>query len=105
MKLASAAKQPWLLSNAAVTLWNIYLPNLQQQRVSPLLSLLGSATAQLLSQSDATPYAALLFSLVTSYASAAEHAALLAVLTAAGGAGTDEAGTDAVVAGKLAKTS
>ena len=101
MKLASAAKQPWLLSNAAVALWNTYLPNLQQQRVAPLLHILGSATAQLLSQADATSHAALLYSLVTAYASAAEHAALQAVLAAAdqAGPGAQAAGSDVPVTG------
>ena len=100
MKLASAAKQPWLLSNAAVALWNTYLPNLQQQRVSPLLTLLGAATAQLLSQPDVTPHAVLLYSLATAYASAAEHAALQAVLAAAGQTGPDVEATHADLSGK-----
>ena len=94
MRLASAAKQPWLLSNAAVALWNTYLPNLQQQRVAPLLTVLSSATAQLLSQADATSHAALLYSLVTAYASAAEHASLQAVLAAADQAGSGAQATD-----------
>ena len=65
-------------------IWNTYLPNMQQQRFAPLLSLLSSATAQLLTQPDILPFAAVLSSLVTAYASAAEHAALVAVLTAVG---------------------
>lgn len=65
-------------------IWNTYLPNMQQQRFAPLLSLLSSATARLLTQPDILPFAAVLNSLVTAYASAAEHAALISVLTAVG---------------------
>lgn len=100
MKLGSAAKQPWLLSNALITLWNTYLPNLQQQRLSPLLNTLADAAAQVLAQPDAAPYTSVLFSLVTSYASAAEHATLLAVLAVADSARTEEATADAGNAGE-----
>ena len=83
MRLGSAAKQPWLVANTAIAIWNTYLPNLQQQRCAPMYDLLMSATGMLLSQPDVGLLAPQLTGLVTASALAAEHAALLAVLASA----------------------
>lgn len=82
MKLGIEAKQPWLVCNSAVAIWNTYLPNLQQQLFAPLRDLLVSATNMLLNQADTGSLAAQLKALATAAASAAEHTALLAVLAA-----------------------
>lgn len=82
MKLGSAAKQPWLVTNSATAIWNTYLPNLQQQRFAPVLDLLTSAVTMLLAQPDPAAVATQLTALAAAGAAAAEHAALLAVLAA-----------------------
>lgn len=91
MRLATSAKQTWLVSNSATAIWNTYLPNLQQQRYAPLLDLLLSVTNTLLGQHSVDLLAAQLTALVTATALAAEHAALLAVLTSAQNGGNDAA--------------
>ena len=83
LRLGSAAKQPWLVANAAIEIWNTYLPNLQQQRCAPLYDVLMSATTLLLSQPDVGLLASQLTGLVTASALATEHAALLAILASA----------------------
>ena len=80
MRLATSAKQTWVVANSAIAIWNTYLPNLQQQRYAPLLDLLISATIMLLTQPDVELLAPQLTGLVTAGALAAEHAALLALL-------------------------
>ena len=80
MRLGSAAKQPWLVANSAAAVWNTYLPNMQQQRFAPLMELLLAAVTMLLAQPDPGAFAQQLTSLAIAAASAAEHAALLAVL-------------------------
>ena len=83
MRLGSAAKQPWLVGNSAITIWNTYLPNLQQQRFAPLLELLLAAVTLLISQPDPAAFGQQLLGMATAAACAAEHAALLAVIAAA----------------------
>ncbi|DBA87841.1 TPA: hypothetical protein ACH3X1_004837 [Trebouxia sp. C0004] len=82
LKLGSACKQPWLVANSAVAIWNTYHPNLLQQRFAPLLDLLMSAVTTLLAQPDPGAVATQLTAIATAGAAAAEHAALLAVLAA-----------------------
>ncbi len=82
LKLGSACKQPWLVANSAIAIWNTYLPNMLQQRFAPLLDLLMSAVTTLLAQPDPGAIATQLTALATAGAAAAEHAALLAVLAA-----------------------
>lgn len=82
LKLGSACKQPWLVANSAIAIWNMYLPNLMQQCFAPLLDLLMSAVTTLLAQPDPGAIATQLTALATAGAAAAEHAALLAVLAA-----------------------
>ena len=74
MRLGSAAKQPWLVANSAAAVW------MQQQRFAPLMELLLAAVTMLLAQPDPGAFAQQLTSLAIAAASAAEHAALLAVL-------------------------
>ena len=80
LNLGSACKQPWLVANSAIAIWNTYLPNLLQQRFAPLLDLLMSAVTTLLAQPDPGAIATQMTALATAGAAAAEHAALLAVL-------------------------
>ncbi len=82
LKLGSACKQPWLVANSAIAIWNAYLPNLLQQRFAPLLDLLMLAVTMLLAQPDPGAVATQLTALATAGAAAAEHAALLVVLAA-----------------------
>ncbi len=82
LKLGSACKQPWLVANSAIAIWNTYLPNLLQQRFAPLLDLLMLAVTMLLAQPDPGAIATQLTALATAGAAAAEHAALLVVLAA-----------------------
>ncbi|KAL3147912.1 hypothetical protein ABBQ32_002622 [Trebouxia sp. C0010 RCD-2024] len=88
LRLSTSAKQTWLVANSATAIWNTYLPNLQQQRYAPLLDLLMSATNMLLSQPNVELLAAQLTGLATAGALAAEHAALLAVLSSVQSGGT-----------------
>ena len=80
LNLGSACKQPWLVANSAIAIWNTYLPNLLQQRFAPLLDLLMSAVTTLLAQPDPGAITTQMTALATAGAAAAEHAALLAVL-------------------------
>lgn len=82
LKLGSTCKQPWLVANSAILVWNTYLPNLLQQRFAPLFDLLTSTVTTLLAQPDPGAVATQLTALATAGAAAAEHAALLAVLAA-----------------------
>ena len=91
MRLGSSAKQPWLVANSAVAIWNTYLPNMQQQRYAPLLDLLLSATNLLLSQPEPGLLASQLTGLATAGTLAAEHAALIAVVASVGQKGESKA--------------
>ena len=83
-QLALAAKQPWLVANAAITLFNTYLPQMRQHNYAALSGVLQQAQAGLLQLQPAEVDPALLISLTCSMAAAVEHSSLLAVLTAAG---------------------
>ena len=83
-QLALAAKQPWLVANAAITLFNTYLPQMRHHNYAALSGVLQQAQAGLLQLQPAEVDPALLISLTCSMAAAVEHSCLLAVLGAAG---------------------
>lgn len=83
-QLALAAKQPWLVANAAITLFNTYLPQMRHHNYAALSGVLQQAQAGLLQLQPAEIDPALLISLTCSMAAAVEHSFLLAVLEAAG---------------------
>ena len=72
------------MGNAAITLFNTYLPQMRQHNYAALSGVLQQAQAGLLQLQPAEIDPALLISLTCSMAAAVEHSSLLAVLTAAG---------------------